>query len=41
MTITYLEVVRIMSWSDLNKTGTKFWINVLVFNNWDVASNKW
>ena len=41
MTLTNLEVVRVMGWSDLNDTSTSFHICMLISNNRDWTINNW
>ena len=39
MSLTHSKVIRVMSWSYLNKTGTKACVNMPVRENWNLSIN--
>ena len=41
MSLTHSKVIRVMSWSYLNKTGTKACINMPVREDWNLSVNNW
>ena len=41
MAKSYLKVVRVMGWCNLNNTCTKFHINVLILYYWNGLVNYW
>lgn len=35
------KVVRVVGWGNLHQTSPKFWVNVLVFDDWNFPANQW
>ena len=41
MSLTYLEVVRVMAWCNLNNTCSEFSVNIFISNNRNLTIHKW